>query len=72
MKSKIYLNEEVVNKDRRFGSALTYFPVIIIDEYGDEVEALFTETQIKDAKYRAKRNPEDIPEDLTFWERLFK
>lgn len=71
MKSKIHKSEEVGNKDRRFGSALSYYPAMIIDGDGNETPALFTRAQIMEAKKRAARNPEDVPENKTFWERLF-
>jgi len=70
MKGKIFLSEEVGNKDRRFGQALSYQPAMIIDRDGNEQPALFTRDQIKEAKDRAARNPEDVPETITFWEWL--
>ena len=66
MKSEINTSEEVQNLDRRFGSCLFYFPCMI-----DGEPALFTKAQLDDAKARAARNPEDIPEDKSFWEGLF-
>lgn len=70
MKSKIILTEEVDNKDRKFGSSQTYYPVHIITESGTEINALFTDDQIATAIQRALRNPEDIPED-SIWEAIF-
>lgn len=61
MKSKIDLTEKVKNKDRRFGSAAEYFPVMVHTEIGDQKEALFTADQIRVAVDRAKENPEDLP-----------
>jgi len=71
MKSKIILSEAVENKDRRFGSNLQYLPAVIEYESGETASALFTEDQISVAIDRAGRNPEDIPEDKTFWQSLF-
>jgi len=71
MESKINLTEEVPNKGRTFGSLLSYYPVMIVDSDGHETPALFTRSQIKEAKERAARNPEDIPEGQTFFEWLF-
>lgn len=71
MDSKIKLKEKVANKDRRFGSALSYFPVMVEDDNENGVPALFTSNQIKEATERAARNPEDIPGKKSFWERLF-
>jgi len=77
MKSKIFLEEEVKNKERRFGSDSFYIPVIIVNTDGyngtpSEKPALFTNSQIDVATERAARNPEDIPEDITFFEHLMK
>lgn len=70
MKSEIHLTEEVDNKDRKFGSALNYFPAYVIADNGDKEPALFTHDQITEAMARAKRNPEDIPQK-TFGDTLF-
>jgi len=37
---------------------------------GDEKHLLFTDAVIKRAKYRASRNPEDLPETSWLWETL--
>lgn len=71
MKSKILLSEKVENLDRRFGSNVTYYPATVTDENGNEKNALFSESQITVAILRAERNPEDIPEDKTFWQAIF-
>jgi len=71
MKSKILLSEEVPNTARIFGSGLSYYPVMIEDGDGNETQALFTRAQIKEAKERAARNPEDLPAEETFWKGLF-
>ncbi len=70
MKSKIHLAEKVENKDRRFGSQLEYFPVMVAYSGGETSPALFTKSQIEKAIARAERNPEDIPGE-SFWEKLF-
>lgn len=70
MKGKVYLEESVDNQDRKFGSALEYFPCYVVDEDGNNIPALFTEDQIATAIQRAHRNPEDIPEK-SFLERIF-
>jgi len=67
MESKIRFEEKVLNKDRRFGSQLEYYPVIVYDEEGNKRHALFTMTQINTAIARADRNEEDIPKP-NFWE----
>jgi len=70
MKSKIYLEELVDNKDRKFGSTLEYYPVRIESNDGHIVNALFTNSQLDKAIFRANKNPEDVPE-LTIWESIF-
>ncbi len=71
VKSEIFLKEEVENKERIFGSTDKYFPVIIVNQNNEKQTALFTKNQIREAIDRAKRNPEDIPENITFWKSLF-
>ena len=68
MRSKIFLSEKVVNNDRRFGSALNYYPVEIRSSSGKVSKALFTIDQIHEAIERADSNREDF-RPLTFWER---
>lgn len=71
MKSKIYLNEVVPNKDRRFGSATDYYPVKVVTEGGDIEYALFTINQIEEAIERASYNKEDLPEK-SIYELIFE
>lgn len=70
IEGKLYLQERVENKDRRFGSNKEYFPVIVRRFDGQEVPALFTDHDITAAIERAKVNPEDVPEDKSFWDIL--
>lgn len=68
MRSKIYLDEKVDNKDRRFGQALEYYPVEI--RTGDRRRfALFTPAQITEALLRGEANEEDKPPP-TLWGRF--
>lgn len=71
VKSRIYMDEQVDNKDRRFGSETTYYPVYVTRADGEEVEALFTINQIESAILRGKKNPEDMPEMAGWLERVF-
>jgi len=71
MDSKIIMGEVVDNKERRFGSWKEYYPCKVLKSNGEEKNALFTQDQIEQAIDRAERNPEDIPEDQTFWDWLF-
>jgi len=70
MKNNIDTSESVKNKERKFGACLEYVPVMIKVD-GKSKEALFTMNELQVAIDRAKRNPEDIPEDQTFWGYLF-
>jgi len=71
MKSRIYLEELVENKDRRFGQTLEYYPTRIEAENGAISNALFTKNELESAMLRAQTNIEDIPKK-TFLEVLFK
>jgi hypothetical protein len=70
MQSKIYLKEEVKNKDRQFGGSPVYYPAFIYDRKEAKAPALFTKSQIREALLRAQKNPEDMPKKQTFWEWL--
>lgn len=69
--SKIFLSEEVENTERKFGSTTRYLPAYIVDEGENEVAAMFTEHEIRVAVERALENPEDMPGEKGFFERLF-
>lgn len=71
-KSIMFLDEAVDNKERKFGASDEYFPVRVVTEDGQTINALFTQDQLATAIQRALRNPEDIPENTTLWERIFK
>ena len=71
VKSIVYMRELVDNKDRRFGSALTYNPAYVELPDKTTVPALFTSSAIEDAIQRAKVNPEDVGEREGFIERIF-
>ena len=62
MESNICKAEKVDNKERKFGEVMEYYPCRI-----DGEPALFTRHQMDIAILRARRNPEDIPEDQSFW-----
>ena len=70
--SKIEMKEEVINKNRAFGSSTSYFPAYVVLTDGKEVPALFTMDQLNIAMARASRNVEDMPkEDTSFFSWLF-
>lgn len=70
MRSKLDLSEKVPNKDRRFGQALEYYPVMIVTGLRRQ-PALFTPAQISEAMERAAANPEDMPElRMSFWQQV--
>lgn len=72
MKSKIFKEDIVKNKKRKFGACAKYHPCLMVHEDGEEVPMLFTSNQLKVAQRRATKNPEDIPEaeGMTFWDWL--
>lgn len=49
----------VSNLDRHFAAAPNYWLIRTTDE-GQEKEFLFTDAQLSEARFRAKRNPSDI------------
>lgn len=70
--SKIKMKEEVENKERLFGSNLSYYPAYVIKEDGEKVPALFTPGQLQTAMDRAARNPEDLDDGKqTLWQWMF-
>jgi hypothetical protein len=74
MDSVIYTEEVVENTERKFGSwsEQGYYPAFVIREDGTKQPALFTKNQIETAVVRAKKNPEDMPEEeKNLWEKLF-
>ena len=70
IESRICKVEQVPNQDRRFGSNLVYYPAQVEELTGQQLPALFTANEIEVAIARAKRNPEDVPEDKTLWDVL--
>lgn len=73
LESKIDLKEEVINKERTFGSNTSYYPAYVVLSDGKEVPALFTMDQLNIAMARAARNVEDMPkESCSFFSWLFK
>jgi len=51
----------VENKDKKFGANPEYLAIWVENEKGKEYCLLFTERELKVAKDRAEKNPEDIP-----------
>lgn len=70
MQSTIFLKDKIVNKERKFGSALEYLPAYVEDEEGQLAVALFTKNQLQDALDRAEDNPEDVEPFLSFEEEV--
>ena len=50
----------VQNEDRRFGASESYLHIRVKDENDEEVNLLFTDHEISEAKFRASRNQEDF------------
>ena len=59
MKARIGNIKKVENQKRKNAESLTYYSVIMKDESGFS-NFIFTETEMKVAYDRAKRNPEDV------------
>lgn len=67
IKSRIHLEEKVLNQDRRFGAATHYYPVEI--RFGSNVQRGFmTPAGLTEATARYDANKEDWPPSL--WERI--
>jgi hypothetical protein len=60
MKSALHASEVVANRNRRFGSATTYYPCRLIRADGSAAPMLFTEAELAVAVDRARANAEDI------------
>lgn len=71
IRSVLIKSEEVENLERRFGSAVSYYPCYVQRKNGTIVPALFTAQQIYEAVERAASNPEDIPERAGWIEKIF-
>lgn len=69
--SIINMNEVVDNKERKFGSALQYYPAKVKTKTGESKVALFTDNELKIAMERAEINPEDIPQSSSIWDAIF-
>jgi len=61
MRNRIYMADQVGNTERKFGSALSYVPLRVVNAAGEVSTALFTEAQVYEAVARAEKNPEDLP-----------
>lgn len=61
IKGRIYADERVGNKGRRFGSAADWTAAYEITPDGLAVPLLLTDDQLAVARQRAEANPEDCP-----------
>ncbi|MBZ0088218.1 MAG: hypothetical protein K8F33_08995 [Thermomonas sp.] len=66
----IDLRKSIVNTQRKFGAASHYHPCIVIDEAGQRHAALFTDDAVRDARVRARLQPEDAPDVRRWWQRV--
>ena len=53
---------QVENANRKFGANANYYAIWTENSAKEEICLLFTENQLKTAKTRADKNPEDIPQ----------
>lgn len=51
---------KIENKNHKLGEILYYYRLEILTETNEKEILLFTETEIKNAKIRSIKNPEDI------------
>lgn len=71
IKSKIYLNEKVINTSKHRLADEEYYIAYAIEEDGKSVALLFTDNDIIKAKNRASKNKEDlIPLEKSLWEKI--
>lgn len=68
MRSRIYLDEKVPNKDRRFGQATEYFPVTVVTGKRRRI-ALLTGAQLAEGMTRYEANTEDVSPPSR-WQRM--
>lgn len=71
LKSLLYKKEEIINKDKEFGAAETYFPFWVVDENGKYNFALLTQRELELAIGRGKKNPEDIVPTMPLLHRVW-
>ena len=65
-RNRVYLEERRENKAHKFGETNGYTFISIISHSGKELPGFLTDSQIREALQRAKRNPEDIPKKRTW------
>ncbi len=70
MKSKIYADEYVKNKESKPAAGNHYYPCKIVIN-NNTYKGLFTRNQLDVAIARAVRNPEDFPKE-TFWNKFWE
>lgn len=70
MKSKIYADEVVKNKQSKTSSKGQYYPCAVIAGSITH-NALFTRHQLDTAIERARKNPEDVPAEQSLWTKLW-
>ena len=62
MKSVIYEADFVPNTERRLGSALEYYPAVLVRLDGTTTDLMFTLPDFNEPAERAASNKEDMPE----------
>ena len=72
VKSKIYLNEKVINTSKHRLADEEYYIAYAIEENGSQSALLFTDNDIIKAKNRALKNTEDLlPMKKSIWQKIF-
>lgn len=60
----------VVNQDPKPTANKSYYAIRLQLPDGKEISALFTESQVAQAVLRAKKNPEDVPEASSIFQKI--
>ena len=66
MKPKLGRIIKIKNDNPKFGALKSYNYLRVKDNWGVEMNLMFTDTQLLDAEKRAAKNPEDVVKRVSF------
>jgi len=66
MKPKLGRIIKIENDNPKFGALKSYSFLRVKDSWGVEMNLMFTDRQLLEAKKRAAKNPEDVVQKITF------
>ena len=66
MKPKLGRIIKIENANPKFGALKSYSFLRVKDNWGVEMNLMFTDTQLLDAEKRAAKNPEDVVKKISF------